>query len=155
MATSSDHIRATQDRAVGYALLRLAIGMSMLGHGLIRIVRFPEFHAHLVGDFAKSPLPAPLVSLFADALPFVEFAIGALLLVGALTRAALIAGGALMTALVFGSSLIERWEPIAQQLGYAALFAALLAFLPHNRYSVDALLARSRRDGSSDSYVTS
>ncbi|EFV13915.1 DoxX family protein [Segniliparus rugosus] len=138
MALLDDHNSPERDRAIGYALLRLAVGMSMFGHGLICIVKFPEFHTHLVGAFAKSPLPGSLVSLFAAVLPFVELAVGALLLVGALTRAALIAGAALMTVLIFGSSLIEHWGPIAQQLGHAALFAALLAFLSHNRYSVDA-----------------
>ena len=135
---SADHARSERDRAVGYALLRTAVGMSMFGHGLIRVANLHTFRDHMVGEFAQSPLPGFLVSLFGYALPFAELLIGASLLVGAFTRIALVLGGTLMIVLVFGSSMVEHWGLIAQQLGYAALFAALLAFLSHNRYSVDA-----------------
>jgi hypothetical protein len=48
-------------------------------------------------------------SAFGTALPFTEFAIGALLVVEAFTREALFAGGLLMIPLVFGTIPRSEW----------------------------------------------
>lgn len=90
-------------------------------------------------------MPEILVSPCGCALPFAEFAIGALLLVGALTRAAAIAGGLVMIVLVFGSTTIEHFGVIGDQLIHASLLAAVLMFRRHNTYSIDHLLAGDRQ----------
>jgi hypothetical protein len=87
-ATKSPTAAEERDRALAYVLVRLAIGASLFGHGLVRLPKLSAFHAGLVGEFKTSILPEILVSPCGYALPFAEFAIGALLLVGALTRAA-------------------------------------------------------------------
>src|SRR6185369_5130409 len=94
----------TMDRRIGYLLMRLAVGFSLLGHGLVRIPKLAGFHAHLTSDFTHSILPMTLVSAAGYALPFVEFCIGAMVVVGLLTKLGLIAGVLSMTILVFGST---------------------------------------------------
>lgn len=46
-----------------FLLLRLAIGASMLGHGLVRLPKLQTFSHWMVGSFAKSILPQALLSL--------------------------------------------------------------------------------------------
>lgn len=50
------------DRAVAYLLVRLTIGASLFGHGLVRLPKLEAFHAQLLGEFKTSYLPAFLVS---------------------------------------------------------------------------------------------
>lgn len=136
-----------RDRALAYVLARLAIGASLFGHGLVRLPKLAAFHNQLVGEFKTSILPEILVSPCGYALPFAESAIGALLLAGALTRTAAIAGGLVMIVLIFGSTTIEHFGVIGDQLIHASLLAALLAFRRHNTYSVDHILAGNRQRG--------
>jgi thiosulfate dehydrogenase (quinone) large subunit len=131
---------AETDRAVAYLLLRLTIGTSLFGHGLVRMPKLSAFHAQMMAEFKASILPAFLVSPCVYVLPFVELAAGVLLLAGALTRAAAIAGGLVMIVLVFGATSIEHFNVIGEQLLHAILLAAVLAFRSLNRYSVDHLL---------------
>lgn len=134
-----------RDRALAYVLVRLVVGTSLFGHGLVRVPKLDAFHAQLVREFKTSILPEILVSLCGYALPFVELVTGALLLAGALTRAAAITGGLVMIILVFGSTTIEHFGVIGEQLIHASLLAALLMFRRHNTYSVDHIAARSKR----------
>ena len=46
------------DRAVAYLLVRLTIGASLFGHGLVRLPKLGAFHAQLMGEFKTSILPA-------------------------------------------------------------------------------------------------
>ncbi len=41
-----------------FLLLRVAIGTSLLGHGLVRLPKLPAFSQWMVGLFAKSMLPS-------------------------------------------------------------------------------------------------
>jgi thiosulfate dehydrogenase (quinone) large subunit len=133
-----------RDQALAYLLVRLVIGASLFGHGLVRLPKLVAFHNELVGEFKTSILPEILVSLSAYVLPFAEFSIGALLLAGALTRAAAIAGGLVMIVLVFGSTTIEHFGVIGDQLIHASFLAAVLAFRRHNTYSIDQVLVGRR-----------
>jgi thiosulfate dehydrogenase [quinone] large subunit len=128
------------DRRIAYLLMRLAVGVSLLGHGLVRIPKLGAFHAHLTSDFAHSILPKTLVSVAGYALPFVEFCIGAMLVIGLLTKVGLIAGVLGMTVLVFGSTTIEGYSVIGEQLIHAAILVGLIVFLEHNTCSVDRIL---------------
>jgi thiosulfate dehydrogenase [quinone] large subunit len=129
------------DRAVAYLLMRLTIGASLFGHGLVRLPKLAAFHAQLMGEFKASILPGVLVSACGYALPFAELVTGVLLLAGALTRAAAVAGALVMIVLVFGATSIEHFNVIAEQLVHAIFLATVVAFRSHNKYSVDHLLA--------------
>ncbi len=132
------------DRTVAYLLLRLTIGASLFGHGLVRMPKLAAFHTQMVGEFKTSMIPAVLVSACGYALPFAELITGVLLLAGLWTRAAAIAGGLVMIVLVLGATSIEHFNVIGEQLVHALFFVSVIAFRSHNRYSVDGLLAGRR-----------
>jgi thiosulfate dehydrogenase [quinone] large subunit len=129
--------------ATVFLLLRLAIGASMFGHGLVRLPKLAGFSAWMTTSFEKSMLPTALVKPFSYALPLAEFLIGLLLIGGFLTRQALVAGCIVMVMLIFGSAMIESWDSLPSQLIHAAFFGVLLQFVAtSNRYSVDALVRK-------------
>ncbi|MCV7032016.1 DoxX family protein [Mycobacterium sherrisii] len=132
------------DRALGYLLLRLTIGASFFGHGVVRMPKLGAFHAHLTGEFTKSYLPGFLVSGCGYLLPFAELIIGVLLLIGALTRAAAVAGVLSMIILVIGATSIEHFDVVVEQLVHAIMLSAVVALREYNRFSIDELLTRRR-----------
>ena len=85
-----------------FLLLRLAIGTSMLGHGLVRLPKLHQFSEWMIQSFAKSMLPKIMVYPFSYVLPITEFLIGLLLLLGLFTKQALIIGIIVMILLILG-----------------------------------------------------
>jgi len=147
MSTEGPNIAAAneRDKAVAYALLRITLGTNIAMHGVSRLLNGPSvFAAKLMTQFAHSPLPPSLVSLFGKNLPWIEGLFGLLLLLGLRTRAALIGGALLILVLTFGSTLIQDWQAASTQLLYAAVYAALLFLLRFNGWSIDALLQRRK-----------
>ena len=130
------------NHSLTFILLRLSVGMSMFGHGFVRILKLPKFSAWMIEKFANSMLPEALVVPFSYALPIIELAIGILLLIGLFTRISLIVGGLTMVALIFGSSMLEDWGAIPSQMIHTFFFAVLLSYLNYNAYSVDNALKR-------------
>lgn len=125
----------TTNEQLAYALFRITMGVAMLGHGLVRIPKLPVFRDGMVKMF-DGVLPAALVTPFATILPFVEFVIGALLIVGLFTRYAIVAGAVLMMVLIFGACMKENWEIVGMQMVYAFLYYVLLRFYGHNVYAL-------------------
>ncbi|HSC53008.1 MAG TPA: DoxX family protein [Phnomibacter sp.] len=121
-------------------ILRLAIAISMLGHGLVRLPKLQTFSQWLVSSFEKSILPKALVVPFSYSLPIAEFAVGLLLLTGMFTKPAAFAGAIVMLFLLLGTTLIENWEAIPSQLMHIILFAALIQFMESNRYALDNMI---------------
>ena len=70
---------------------RWLLGVAFLSHLLVRAPKLAAFQAGVLKQFAGTVLPAALVGPYALALPWVEGAIGALLLLGWGTRPALVA----------------------------------------------------------------
>ena len=132
------------DRALGRALLRLTLGINLVVHGLVRVPKLSAFAAGMARDFQPTILPSGLVRAFALALPFAEAAVGALITVGLFQRAALAAGALMIAALVFGTALLQRWDTLTQQMVYALIYAALIATLSWDRWSLDAVRSGSR-----------
>lgn len=143
--TQSSTAAEERDSALAYLLVRLVVGTSLFGHGLVRLPKLIAFHGQLIREFKTSILPEIVVAPIGYALPYVELAIGVLLLAGAPTRVAAIGGGLVMILLVFGSTSIEHFGVIGEQLIHASLLAALLMFRRHNTYSIDHVVARNRR----------
>ncbi|WEK36064.1 MAG: DoxX family protein [Candidatus Pseudobacter hemicellulosilyticus] len=127
---------------VSFFLLRIGIGISMFGHGLVRLPKLRGFSAWMVGSFEKSMLPPALVVPFSYMLPLAEFIVGLFVLLGLFTRQAAIAGGALMLLLLFGTTMVENWEALPSQLIHLAFFAVLIQFLPANKWALDNALRR-------------
>jgi len=125
---------------LGYATLRLAIGMSLFIHGVARIGHIPVFAETITKQFSSSVLPAASVLVFAWVTPPVELFIGLLVLVGLWTRLGLLLGGVWMVVLIFGSTLIEDYNIVGIQLVYSLIFFHLLQNLEFNALSVDRFL---------------
>jgi thiosulfate dehydrogenase [quinone] large subunit len=134
---------STPAARIAFLLVRLGIGMSFFGHGLVRLPKLTVFTTHMVTPFQYSMLPEALVTPFAYILPFFEFAIGLLLLLGLFTKQALIAGALVMILLIFGTTAIEQWQNLDSQLIHLAFFAALLPFVDTlNSFALDGLKGR-------------
>ena len=129
------------EAALGYAILRLAIGMSMVIHGVVRLPKISAFVAQTLKMFAGTWLPPVAVAGFARVTPFVELAIGLSVLLGLATKWGLTLGGAWMVLLIFGSTLIEKYDIVGIQLVYSLVFFHLLLHLRHNAISLDALIS--------------
>jgi len=125
-----------------FLLVRLAVGASMFGHGLVRLPKLNGFSHWMTGLFEKSMLPLALVTPFSYILPLVEFAVGLLLLFGLFTRSAAVAGGVTMVLLLFGSAMVEDWGAMPSQLIHTAFFALLVQFIDSNSFALDKLLKR-------------
>lgn len=125
-----------------FLLLRLAIAISMFGHGLVRLPKLTTFSNWMVGSFENSMLPKIIVTPFSYILPIAEFAIGLFLLLGIFTKPSLVAGAVVMLILLFGTSMIENWEAIPSQLIHIAFFALLLLFADYNSWAIDTLIKK-------------
>jgi len=133
-----------KDERLGYALLRVVLGVNLLMHGVGRILMGAgEFGFKLQTQFAHSALPSWIVWGFGAVLPGIECLLGALILVGLRTRAALIGAGTLMAVLTFGSGMIQDFTAAGVQLMYAAIIAALVALVRYDGWSADALMRLS------------
>jgi thiosulfate dehydrogenase (quinone) large subunit len=137
--------RQVEDAELAYALLRFTLGVNLLVHGGQRLLTGVEaFVAGMLKGFANTPLPAWAVSTFGWTLPFLEAALGLLLVLGLFTRPALVVGSLLMAALMFGMGLRAEWSVVGDQLVYAFVLFALLFLRRHNRLSLDAVLLARR-----------
>ncbi len=125
------------DRSLARMLLRLALGLNLLVHGLVRVPALGKFADGMVQGFSATILPGPLVRAFALGLPFAEAAIGILVVLGLWQRAVLSAGALLMISLVFGTALQQHWDVLTQQMLYVLIYAALLATRLWDRWSLD------------------
>lgn len=131
---------------LSFLTARLAVGISMFGHGLVRLEKLNVFSGWMVEQFQKSMLPEFIVTPFSYVLPIAEFAVGALLLLGLFTKQALTGGAIVMIALIFGSTMIEWWDAIPSQLIHAAFFSVLLIFeKQYNTFALDNVLKRNKR----------
>jgi thiosulfate dehydrogenase [quinone] large subunit len=120
-----------------YFFLRVSMGINLLGHGLVRLVKLQDFASGMMKGFETSWLPQPLVHLFGITLPFLELMIGLLLMVGFKTRIATIAGASLIILLLFGCSTVENWEAMGIQMIYAGLFYILISRIEDNYLALD------------------
>jgi thiosulfate dehydrogenase [quinone] large subunit len=144
--------RALLDRRLAYLLLRVTLGINILLHGVVRLPALGAFAEGTVQQFADTPLPAVAVRLFGVSLPFLETAIGLLLIVGLWTRWALVAGGLLIVALVLGTALRSDWETLSIQMIYAIIYYLLLTGRTYDYFALDTVC--TKRLGRSKSAFT-
>jgi thiosulfate dehydrogenase (quinone) large subunit len=131
--------------ALAFLLLRLTLGINICMHGVSRIAAGPATFANsLIPMFQNTPLPAWSIHAFGLILPWAEAILGFLLLIGFCTSLALLGGSLLILILTFGTTLRQDWNTASVQLIYAAVYAALLALVRWNYYSVDRLVSHSQ-----------
>ena len=136
-------MQGSRDQRAAYLLLRVITGMNFFGHGFARIftgTHLGGFAHWMVGDMAKSPLPASLVLATGYVVPCVELVIGVLLLTGVATRHALIVAMLLVLVLMFGITMKQDWNIAGQQLLYGLVLAVLLSGCERLNVSWPALL---------------
>jgi thiosulfate dehydrogenase (quinone) large subunit len=136
-------VQGSRDERAAYLLLRVITGMNFFGHGFARIftgTHLGGFAHWMVGDMAKSPLPASLVLATGYVVPCVELVIGVLLLTGVATRQALIVAMLLVLVLMFGITMKQDWNIAGQQLLYGLVLAVLLSGCERLNVSWPALL---------------
>ncbi|WP_114750742.1 DoxX family protein [Pleomorphovibrio marinus] len=125
---------------IAYLIIRVGIGMSMFGHGLVRLPQLNSWKEGMMEDFEGSILPEFLVTPFFYILPFLEFLIGIAMLLGLFTRNAAIVGGFLMGVLIFGTCIAENYSSIPSQMIHMLLFVCVIQFLPANSFAIDNII---------------
>src|SRR5271156_675594 len=132
------------DKSLAYALLRIAFGDNLTGHGLTRIYNGVEtFATQIAEHLTKSPLPHNYILGFSYAIPFVEAILGLTLILGVFTRIALVCGAVFMMLLTIGVTANQQWDVAGQQLLYSVVFFLLLFLIEHNALALDNYLRRS------------
>ena len=134
IAISADERSAKQlialreaERQWAYALLRLILGVNLLGHGVTRIYHgVPAFAAGLTAQMSSPLLPAPMVHAFALVIPVIELILGILLTLALFTRATLTAAMIFMIILMIGVTVRQDWPTAGLQLVYGFVIFALL-----------------------------
>lgn len=133
--------RSLTSPQVAVTLLRLALGINIFLHGLVRLgPNYEKFVAWTTGLFKNAPLPDFAVQAFAHAIPPLETAIGVLVILGLFTLPALVAGTLVMIALMAGMCILQNWEIVGLQMTYILLYTALIFFITHNRFALDKTL---------------
>ena len=127
---------------LAYLLVRLALASSMLGHGMARFSKLQAFNSWMVVTYQNTMIPSMVVSGFSSMLPFLEFVIGLMILLGLFNKASSFIGGLIMSILVFGSCLIESWEWLPSQFIHVLFFVVLLAYSKYNCWCIDLLFVK-------------
>jgi thiosulfate dehydrogenase (quinone) large subunit len=127
-------------RNVGYAILRATIGFIFLVYGISKFLLGPvKFAEGLRQEFASTFLPQPMVYGFGLLLPFLEFGLGTLLVLGLFTRFALAITGLLLISLTAGVALRGQGDVVAHNLIYAAIVFLLMYHSDDNGICLDGL----------------
>jgi thiosulfate dehydrogenase [quinone] large subunit len=135
------------DVSLAYALLRIALGLNICMHGIVRwTAGLRPLAESLVSMFQHTALPSWSVYSFGLVLPVLEALIGSAVLLGFRARYALTAGAILMLALTFGSTLRQDWQVSGIQLTYSFMYSVLIATSRFNGYSLDRISIRQHNN---------
>ncbi len=120
-------------KVTAYTLARLPIGISLLGHGFIRIPKLQQFTEGMLQSFSATTFPVFVVKPFAMVLPFLEFLLGVALIIGFQMKTTATVGVILMCVFIFGMSFQENWNAIYIEMVYGLYFAVLYLFADYNK----------------------
>lgn len=128
------------ETVIAYTMMRLALGINILMHGVVRWKAGRHAFANMIDqEFMGSIIPPSVVKRFALALPVLESAIGLLLLLGLFTQVSIIAGMALMFLLLLGKSLKSDWQVVSLQMIYIGFYGLLELLYRYNHWSLDSV----------------
>lgn len=129
-------------REVGYALLRVTMGVIFLFTGINKFFGGIVGFVGTMNQQFSGTLPAFMVMPFAYAIPFAEVTAGALIVFGLFTRLGLVVSGLLLIGLTFGMVMLGQSSTVAHNLQYGLVNFVLLWLVDLNRYSLDSLFKR-------------
>lgn len=129
--------KAIQDRKMGFALLRLLLGINMLGRAGVRLPELSEFASGMAENFSDTFLPEPFVFGFGITVVFTELIIGVLLIAGYKTRWALVTMGILLFCLTFGIILQQNFGTAANIVIYGIGVCLLLFNTEYDHFGID------------------
>jgi thiosulfate dehydrogenase (quinone) large subunit len=116
---------ACDPRSLAVALARWCLGIMFLFAGIGKFPNISGFVGYMTETFKATWLPKALLVPYAYALPFVEVALGVLLILGIARNAVLFITGLLLISLTFGQILLKA--PIVfNNLVYTMIAAAIL-----------------------------
>lgn len=127
-------------RECAYALLRSTLGIVFLVAGIGKFMMGIGAFVALMQEPVAGKLPAALVAAFGYALPFLEVAIGLMLMAGLFNYFGSVLAGLLMIALIFGKLIEGDAVTVAHNLSYSVIIFLLIWFADYNGYSLDRLL---------------
>ena len=134
------------DRRLAYTLFRLALGVSLLLHGVTADLHPGGGGVVLPRFEMEHPVLAPAAAAYVDTVTtLLTTGLGLLLTLGLWTRGALLVGAALATALVVGNAYRTDVQALTVQMMCLALFYLLPPAAHYNVYSADALLQKFSR----------
>ena len=107
-------------------IIRLMLGVSLLGHGLVRLPKLRAFADGMVEEFSQTVLPEAMVRPAGYLIPIAELLLGLLLLLGVRLRLTAYASGVLMVMLALGTCFQENWGALPSQFLHAAFAAWLM-----------------------------
>jgi thiosulfate dehydrogenase [quinone] large subunit len=113
------------------------------GVARIFVLGLDTFAGGMMKQFSATWFPAAFIDIFAHTLPWIETAMGLMIILGLGTRLALVVGGLMMTSLTFGTMFLQDFNLAWLQLTYAIAFFLLLATRSWNTLSLDAMLSGS------------
>ncbi|AXJ01964.1 thiosulfate dehydrogenase [quinone] large subunit [Cyclonatronum proteinivorum] len=125
------------DKQMAFALLRLTLGINMLGRALVRLPDAQQFAEGMARNFADTILPEPFVLVYAYVILLAEAVIGVLLILGWKTRYALAGMGLLMASLTIGQILLQNYGTVANILIYAIAVYLMLTNTEHDHFGID------------------
>ncbi len=125
-----------------YLIIRLTLGISLLGHGLVRLPKLSSFSLWMQGLFEKSIFPSFIVVPFSYTLPILEFLAGLSICFGLYNKIGLILSGIILLCLLLGTCMIENWEAIPSQIIHLIIVAYLLKEYQYNTLTIDSLISK-------------
>jgi len=129
--------RPLADRRLGFAVLRLLLGINMLGRSLVRLPDIDGFASGMAESFVDTILPGSFVYVFGLTVVAVETVIGGMLILGWKTRWALVTMGLLMCSLTVGMLLQQNYGTVANILLYGTVASLLLFVTRYDYFGID------------------
>ena len=127
-------LNSVSNSKLAYIVVRIAIGLSLLMHGGVRIPKWNRFSLETAASFKDTFLPEMLVYGFASLIIITEFTAGAFLLLGGkFVRKGCACAITLMGLLMFGSAMVENWTAVMNQTVHVIVLYLLLT----NKHTYD------------------
>lgn len=133
------------NRRLVVLIARLHVGalFFLVGLGRIFITGTPTFVNRLQTQFASTPLPDVFLWTFGSSLPFVEAAVGALLLMGLFLREAFVAAAGLLVVLAMGQVMLQNFAVAAHNTAFLLVDLVGLGLMAEPLLALDRTVSAS------------